>query len=349
VTLSPTTARVPLGSPAWAQGPSGAPGRAARAAAGASALACCAIGLAASRRRVHKLKVVAPRGASQAEAPSGVVETFLVKGNADVSKLAASCASLASHMDLACVVCFSLGVPAERIASAAGGSLGLHGMCPVFVADCYGIVGWDSKAGKNVELMEKGRGTEYGGCGGNGGEGVVVVAFRGSGHTPSSVGDESPPASSALHMVVASSGEPAAPSPGVTYGGVAKACYRLDHSGDLVSVPQFVVSSRTGVVSSFTGEAGDAADAALRALPDAGPAAAGYFPCFMRGVNLYEKDGVEPAAFAASGLDMPMFGMFAHGEFGPAKGDPVVCDPEKLSSPALETHSMTSVLALYGK
>ena len=80
------------------------------------------------------------------------------------------------------MVFFSLGVKPEIISAVAGGSLGIHGMCPVYIADCYGVIGWDKKQKKNVELMEEGRGSEYGAPGGQGGEGVVVVAFRGKQH-----------------------------------------------------------------------------------------------------------------------------------------------------------------------
>jgi hypothetical protein len=44
--------------------------------------------------------------------------------------------------------------------------------CPVYLAETYGIIGFDEERQKNVELMEKGRGSEYGFVGGSGGRGV---------------------------------------------------------------------------------------------------------------------------------------------------------------------------------
>lgn len=280
---------------------------------------------------------------------SGPIDTFLVPGKVDAAKLSMACAPLANHIDLSALVFFSLGVPVETIASVAGGALGIHGVCPVYIADCYGIVGFDKAAGKNVELMEKGRGSEYGCQGGNGGEGVVVVAFRGD-HKATTLDDGALPSDRSLHMLVTSAGKPSAPPAGAIYGGVAKACHKLEHSGDLVSVPQFAVSTTGAVVTSFDGDAGEAAKVSMSALSKVtvAPTAAGYFPCFCRGVNKYGEDGVEPDAFAANGLtEIPLFGMFAHGELGPPKGAPVVCLAEEPAAVAVEMHSMTSILALY--
>jgi len=276
------------------------------------------------------------------------VETFLVPGPVDEQKLTAKCASLAWHLDLSAIVFFNLGVKPEIVASVAGGALGLHGMCPIYVADCYGIVGWDDAVKANVELMEEGRGTEYGGVGGKGGEGVVVVAFRGDGHVASAPDASGGLPSAGLHMLVTGGDVPAPSLAGAIYGGVAKACYRLEHSGDLVSVPQFAISSPSAVLSSFAGEAGEAATKAA-AEASTKPEVAGYFPCYMRGINKYGEDGVEPAAFASNGLDsVKLFGMFAHGEFGPAEGAPVACQVEGAASSTVTKGSMISVLALYG-
>eukprot|EP00435_Cladocopium_sp_Y103_P056035 s1164_g18.t1 len=95
------------------------------------------------------------------------IDTFLVPGpKIDVGKLAMAVAPLAAHIDISCLVFFSLGVKPEIISAVAGGSLGIHGMCPVYIADCYGVIGWDKKEKKNVEMMEEGRGSEYGCPGG---------------------------------------------------------------------------------------------------------------------------------------------------------------------------------------
>lgn len=305
------------------------------------------LGLTAKSRRRHTGATFQPPTARKSSS-GGAIETFLVQGPVSASKLATVCAPLAAHLDLECLVLFSLGLSPELLASVSGGALGIRGTCPVYIADCYGIIGWDKAAGVNIELMEEGRGQEYGGVGGKGGEGVVVVAFRGSGHMPSAGEEGSLPAGCGLHMVVRASGGPTPPAEGVVYGGVAKACYKLGHTGDLVQIPQFAVSTPAGVVSSFKGDAGAAAAAALGAVPAAAapPSTAGYFPCFMRGVNQYGNDGVEPAAFAANGLGVRLFGMFAHGELGPPQGEPVVCSAGVQA--AVEMHSMTSILALYG-
>eukprot|EP00439_Symbiodinium_sp_Y106_P031994 s2338_g3.t2 len=154
-----------------------------------------------------------------ARCASGKIETFLVRGPVNESTLALASAPLAAHIDLSCLVFFCLGTKPETVASVAGGALGLHGMCPVYIADCYGIIGWDKKEKRNVELMEEGRGSEYGKPGGQGGEGVVVAAFRGGGHAAGDAGG--------VHMVVSSHGkaklQAAKDGEGVSYGGYAKA------------------------------------------------------------------------------------------------------------------------------
>lgn len=275
------------------------------------------------------------------------IETFLVPGPVTMSKLAQSCGRLASHIDLAAVAFFALGVKPELIASVAGGALGLHGMCPVYVADCYGIIGWDAKLCSNVELMEKGIGQEYGCVGGNGGEGVVVVSFRGSGHVAAA---GALPDSRPVSMLVLGAGcqvPQSAASRSTVFGGYAKACFKLEHSGDLVAVDSFSVSSPAAVVSSFNGDAQEAAAATAGAMrPGLKAVAAAYFPCFCRGFNLYKRDNVESAAFAAAlGPEARLFGMFAHGELGPPLGTAVCAEA---SEPlAMQQHSETSVLAVY--
>lgn len=301
-------------------------------------------------RRGSDTKVVRCAGGGA----SGGIETFLLRGKMDAGKLAAGCAPLAMHIDLDCVVFFSLGVPPELIASVAGGSLGLHGSCPVYVADCYGIIGWDKQAQENVELMEEGRGSEYGCVGGNGGEGVVVAAFRGGAFTPTdfaAAAAGSLPSACSAHMVVKNGpGTPKAPPSGAIFGGVAKKCYTLQHSGDLEEVEQIAVSTPAAVVSSFTGDAAKATGAILDAADSGLASAVGYFPCFCRGVNKYGEDNIEPKQFAGAGLEgVPLFGMFAHGELGPPVGEPIVCTAETEAACGVEMHSMTSVMALYSK
>jgi hypothetical protein len=287
------------------------------------------------------------RGAKTLRAAGKQIETFLVPGPVDASKLAMAVAPLAGYMDMKCLTFFSLGVAPDVIASVAGGSLGIHGMCPVYIADCYGIIGWDKKAGKNVELMEAGRGKEYGMAGGQGGQGVVVVAFRGKQHAAT----EAVNSNDGLHMVVATHGKVdlSACSAGSSWGGYAKACFKLEHSGDVVAIDQFVVSTQTpSKVVSFDGDAEKATATVSTGLSEK-PTAVGYIPCFCRGFNKYGKDNVEPDAIAASGLkNVPLFGMFAHGELGPSKDKVVELAADGKASASHEVHSMTSVMALYG-
>lgn len=327
------------------------------AGAAASWAACCCLGEARRRRSSLRQRPLRQSRSSRIQCRAGksCVETFMVQGDVNEASLSMKCAGLAGHMDLKTVVFFSLGVSEELIQRVAGGALGLHGACPVFVVDCYGIIGWDAKEGKNVELMEKGCGTEYGGVGGSGGKGVVVAAFRGPAHTPT-VGPGQLTLPGESHMLVCNaeaSFEPAAS--GAVYGGMAKKCFVMDSStGNLQEIERFAVSSTvTSAVSTFSGEAADAASIMVKAMPDeaAGVNAAGYFPCFMRGINKYGRDGVECADFLVSGLrKVKLFGMFAHGELGPPAGT-ALCGGPGAGGPVgekipLEKHSMVSVLAL---
>eukprot|EP00404_Azadinium_spinosum_P059065 CAMPEP_0180712234 /NCGR_PEP_ID=MMETSP1038_2-20121128/11267_1 /TAXON_ID=632150 /ORGANISM="Azadinium spinosum, Strain 3D9" /LENGTH=339 /DNA_ID=CAMNT_0022744493 /DNA_START=154 /DNA_END=1170 /DNA_ORIENTATION=- len=282
------------------------------------------------------------------------VESFMIQGKVDVASLSMKCAGISGYMDLSAVVFFSLGVSEEVIGAAAGGALGLHGACPVFIVDCYGIVGWDAAEGANVELMEEGRGTEYGGVGGNGGTGVVVAAFRGPAYTTTiDAARVSNPGES--HMLICNGTAPYEKAiSGAVYGGMAKKCFLMDSSTGIVKeISSFAVSGTvTSAVATFADDAADAAKSIVMSMPNeaAGVNAAGYFPCYMRGVNKYGKDGVECADFAASGLEqVRLFGMFAHGELGPPEGTVMVGGPDaggSIEETPLEKHSMVSVLAL---
>lgn len=314
----------------------------------------------ASRRARRDAGASRKRGAllsraAQKPGAGGAIDTFLVKGPVDVAKLSMRCAPLANHFDVTCVVFFSQGVKADLIASAAGGALGLHGVCPIYIADCDGVVGFDVEAGANSYLH-----------GDN--QGVVVAAFRGGGHQPSCMavdGEKELPEDKALHMVVTareSSEAPEAPQKlrsratgGAVYGGLARECFMLEHSGELVSVPQFAVSTPMAVLTSFDGDAQEAASAALEKLPKvaAPPIAAGYFST----VGDEEKS---PAALEAGGLEgVRLFGMSSPDTFGPPAGPPIACTPELTTwfsimdpdpRPSVEMlPDQGSTLALYGK
>ena len=73
--------------------------------------------------------------------------------------------------------------------------------------------------------------------------------------------------------------------------------------------------------------------------------AVGLFPCFTRGVNKYDAEDVETAAIAqVVGASRRMYGMFAHGELGPAEFSGFTREP---TSVAHRQHSMTSILAVH--
>jgi len=284
----------------------------------------------------------------------------LVRGPLDASALAAKCAPFARFFDLECIVFLSCGVDSAIVAQAAGGALGLHGVCPVFIAECQGVVGWDTVSEGNTELLEES-------LGGSGESGIVVVAFRGGCHEPSSLvegsnANQALPEGRALHLVVRASGVPMTPPSGMIYGGIAKACYQLEHSGDLNEVSQFSISTPFAVLSAFDRrDAGEVASECLDMLPPPAkpPIAMGYFSCPSRGKNKYGEDGVETAAIAKQGLaGIRMFGMYAEALGPPADIPPTPCVPELTEwtsildadpRPAVELHSSASILALYGK
>ncbi|CAE7948571.1 unnamed protein product [Symbiodinium sp. KB8] len=126
---------------------------------------------------------------------------------------------------------------------------------------------------------------------------------------------------------------------------LGKACYKLEHSGDLVPVDEFVVSSSVpSAVTSFDGDNAAEMAKATAAAVGSPATAAGYFPCFCRGYNKYEENDVEPKAFEGDGglAGVPLFGMFAHGELGPGMDATVAASAEEVPKPSHEIHSMTS-------
>ncbi|HEB78385.1 MAG TPA: hypothetical protein ENI90_07660 [Methylothermaceae bacterium] len=208
----------------------------------------------------------------------------------------------------------------------------------ILLADCYGILGTEAATGRNREFMEQGRGQEYGGVGGNGGRGVTAAAIAGA------VTDEAGPAPT--NLIIAAHGKPR-PQGSPCFGGVAKATWRWDREAD-----RFVPTAglRIGLppdikvgLRVFSGEP-DPALAELREAmpPDHRLAAVALFPCYMRGINYYGRDDVEPEAVARLLPGVPVFGMFCHGELGP---------PQQISgydlgkASACSQHSMVTVAA----
>lgn len=274
------------------------------------------------------------------------VDTVLVR---EASSLAGRIKSVApASAALNALVLMSLGLE-HRLLLNAVSEAGVQ--CPVYVTETYGILGYDEGAGRNVELMEKGRGSEYGFVGGSGGQGCLVLAYSGgaaAGHTAAW------PADAASMMVVADGSgafAAAAASAPLHYGGITKEAWVLSN-GALQPVPFFWVASVAGGaapvgVTTFTGEAGEAALGLFEQAP--GPVSAvGLFPCFTRGVNKYDAEDVETAAIAqVVGASRRMYGMFAHGELGPSRFSGFDSAAPAGGPVPSEQHSETSILALH--
>ena len=273
------------------------------------------------------------------------VDSVLVR---EASSLAGRIKSVApASAALNALVLMSLGLEHRQLLNAVS-EAGVQ--CPVYVTETYGILGYDEGAGRNVELMEKGRGLEYGFVGGSGGQGCLVLAYSGG----AAAGPPAAwPADAASMMVVADGSgafAAAAASAPLHYGGITKEAWVLS-DGALQPVPFFWVAGVAGGaapvgVTTFTGEAGEAALGLLEQAP--GPVSAvGLFPCFTRGVNKYDAEDVETAAIAqVVGASRRMYGMFAHGELGPSRFSGFDSAAPAGGVPS-EQHSMTSILALH--
>jgi hypothetical protein len=248
------------------------------------------------------------------------------------------------------VVLLSLGLePASLVPVARAAPSGT----PVLWADCYGILGHSTAEGRNVELMEEGRGREYGGPGGDGGQGVVGVLFFGD----VAVTTSEPPADAVAHLVVAAHGSGIngflkEHATAIYYGGVAKATYIFDAGGERFSeVPHWLVSAGPSAAGSVgTTSFSDDASRAVRTLLDRAPAGAGVeavglFPCFMRGKNTYDANNVEPDAVSELLPGVPIYGMFCHGELGPREC--MGFDPQASPQQSCTQHSMTSIVAIH--
>ena len=124
------------------------------------------------------------------------VDSVLVRG--DGAGLSSRIRSVTSpKAALNALVLMSLGMEHKAILDAVG-EAGVQ--CPVYLTETYGILGFDESAQRNIELMEKSRGSEYGFVGGSGGQGCLVLAYSGgavAGHTADF------PADAASMMIVA--------------------------------------------------------------------------------------------------------------------------------------------------
>ena len=106
------------------------------------------------------------------------IHSFLTQGPSAIAALSTQLSevskSISSPIDA--LALFHLGVSKNQVVSAIRSS-GIKSPQHIYLADSYGIIGFDESVGRNVELLEKGRGQEYGYRGGSGGEGVVAVIF----------------------------------------------------------------------------------------------------------------------------------------------------------------------------
>ena len=280
-----------------------------------------------------------------------LVQSFLVQGAA-TSAVASQLGSL-TPSSLDGLVLMSLGMDHKGLLDALMKEQ-FDLSCPVYLTETYGILGFDDESGANIELMEKGRGSEYGFCGGSGGTGCLAIGYSGGAVLGSA--KEFPPNASSLMVIADQSGSWAkdrADAP-LHYGGITKKAWKVDtSSGELKEVPYFWVADTSGEpigVSTFQDEAGSATSSLLEKLPSGHKASGsiGLFPCFTRGVNHYGKEHIEPTEVAASVKDSVtpprIYGMFAHGELGPSSYAGFTSESNTI--PCTQ-HSMTSILSIH--
>ena len=73
-------------------------------------------------------------------------------------------------------VVFLVGIDLTSLAKAA---LASSVACPIYLTESCGIIGYNEDLWQNIEIMEKGCGSEYGFVGGGGGSGCLVAGFSG--------------------------------------------------------------------------------------------------------------------------------------------------------------------------
>lgn len=274
------------------------------------------------------------------------ITSYLVQGSG--SAIANRLNSMAS-MALNALVLMCLGADHPTLLSCVRHA---NVQCPVYLTETYGIIGYDEEVGRNVELMEKGRGSEYGFQGGSGGRGCLVLAYSGdgvtAGHTPTF------PTDASTLMVVADTSKAfaaLAPNAPLHYGGITKQCWVLSADRKhLEQIPYFWIATKAGIelvgVATFTGEAAPATESLLAKIPSGWKpsGAVGLFPCFTRGENQYGTENVEVDAISRTMSSPRIYGMFAHGELGPSSFSGFASDAQKVDC---HQHSMTSILAIH--
>lgn len=295
------------------------------------------------------------------------VHSFLVQGTGAAAAVASSLARLCQSTQLNCLVIFSLGGDHAALLDAVQTALPStqRSSCPVYLTETYGIIGYDEDTQQNVELMEKGRGSEYGFVGGSGGQGCLVAGYSDGATAGHSLLGADALLSSATSMVVADGSgswvrdfKSAHHPPQLYYGSISKSCFRLEDNR-WKQVPYFLVSDSPSAEASSVGvtifaedqEAGPAVQSLLSAVPTGRVAssAVGLFPCYTRGVNQYGRENVESSQIVQALPQARVYGMFAHGELGPVAfgGFPPRPTSAARSLIPCTQHSMTSILALH--
>ena len=253
------------------------------------------------------------------------IETFLLQGDGSGSVLHTALEDVAGPGrpggELDCLFLFSLGAKHECLLDAVTASAV---RCPVYLSETYGILGFDRDLGKNIELMEKGRGSEYGCCGGAGGQGTVVVAFRGGGMVGTH--GEMPEHATSVLVISDDSSQGLPKLPCLLYGGVTKANYQL-REGKFERVNDLFLASispdtHSVAVATVESDIAHAVEELAGKIPKSHQASGvvGLFPCFTRGINAFDRDHVEPDAVSDKIPSCRIFGMFVHGELGPPSG-----------------------------
>lgn len=281
------------------------------------------------------------------------ISSLLVQGAG--SAVASKFGSILSGGTLDALVLLSLGADHTSLLDAIRDHKQALASCPVYLTETYGILGFDEDLKRNVELLEKDRGSEYGFVGGSGGQGCLVLGYSDgaiAGHT-----DDFPAGTSSM-MVVAdqsktwTSVQTKAP---LHYGGITKTCWQINMD-DLtkIEVPYFWIADTTAAntgkstgIMTFTEDAAEAAQSLLKKLPNDVKTSrdVGLFPCFTRGVNRYAKEDVESTAISSVLPNTRIYGMFAHGELGPSSYVDFCSEPNNNIS--CEQHSMSSILSIH--
>ena len=187
-----------------------------------------------------------------------LVQSFLIQGAATSAAVVANRVGSMTPSSLDALVFLSLGMDHPTLLTAIQRLRDERLTCPVYFTETYGILGFDDDLGKNVEIMEKGRGTEYGCQGGNGGEGCLVVGYSsddgdGGGKVLSGTGPDFPPNARSLMVIADQSGswgndKVKAP---IHYGGITKTTWKVDQADDGIAsyVDEILVVDRLQRVS----------------------------------------------------------------------------------------------------